>query len=274
MTKLSRTQIERALSKHGIDYSAPGFYDTPAFKAVEKEHPTFVMSYAEYVDSLTFPDDYLARARKSATEAAEFMHLALVKDGRRGACIDASGTLQRILEREGIWNYFVVGGLRVEFPASSRIPDIHFWPLVHPDNPAQTGHAWLRVPPFAVIDITLPIQEYSAKVAAYFGNYVITEESVPYEAEAGDLFENELVELLIKKNGHHPTLRNLPPSQIEFMTIFPAFEIQYRQLRLKYIPMRISAMDAGLEGMKNLCLSGKYPLELYKEFQKGKKTAI
>ncbi|SRR6266436_1293939 len=271
MAKLTRPQIEEGFRKHGIDYSKPGFYDTPEFQAVEKKHPAFLMSYAEYVDSLIFSEEYLVRTRKCATEAAEFMYSALVKDGRKGACMDASGTLQRILEREGIWNYFVDGGLRVQFPATSGIRDIYFWPLVHPENPAKTGHAWLRVPPFITIDITLPFQPYSAKIAPYFSGPVMAEKFVPYKAEAGDLFENELVDLLVQQHGVPPTLRNLPPEKREFMAVFPAFEIQYRELKLKYIPMRISAMDAPLEGMQNLCLSGKYPPELYEEFRKGKK---
>jgi len=229
------------------------------------------MSYAEYVDSLTFSDKYLAHAQECTAQAADFMYGQLVKDGRKGACIDASGTLQRILEREGIWNYFVGGGLRIKFPGPSGIQDSYFHPLVHPDNPAQTGHAWLRVPPFTVVDITLPRQEYSAKVAAYFSGPVLAKDSASYNPEAGDLFENRLVDLLVKKYGRRPTLRDLHARQIEFMTIFSAFEIQYCELKLGYIPTKISAMDAGLEGMKNLCLSGKYPHELYKEFQKRKK---
>src|SRR5882762_6732324 len=158
MVNLNSNEIEREFRKHGIDYSRPGFYDTAAFKAVEREHPAFLMAYAEYVDSLVFPEEYTTRAKYCATDAASFMFSELVKDGRKGACIDASGVLQRVLDREGVWNYVVEGALRVQFPDYSGIRDLHFWPLVHPDNPARTGHAWLRVPPFRVIDITLPVQ--------------------------------------------------------------------------------------------------------------------
>jgi len=270
MTEHSSKEIEGSFRRHGIDYSRPGFYDTPAFKAVEREHPAFLMSYAEYVDSLTFPEDYIARARQCVTEAAGFMFSELVRDGRRGACIDASGTLQRILDREGIWNYLVDGGVRVQFPNSSRIRDIHFWPLVHPDNPAKTGHAWLRVPPFRVVDITLPIQPYSTRVAQYFDSLVMAEEAVPYEPDAGDLFETELIEFLVAKHGRPPTMRNISPVMREFMKAFPAFAISYQQLRLMYIPMRISAIDGDLEEMRNLCLSGKYPVQLYEQFRDRK----
>ena len=112
MAKLTRTQIEEAFRKRGIDYSKPGFYDTPEFQAIEKKHSVFLMSYAEYVDSLTFSDEYLVHARTCATEAAEFMYSALVKDGRRGACIDASGKGmwrddEGVLHGPPIWELFM-----------------------------------------------------------------------------------------------------------------------------------------------------------------------
>ena len=152
--EMNKNELETMFDKLGIDYSRPGFYDTPEFKEVEEGALAFITSYAEYIDTLTFSPEYLGRARRRTSEAAEFMFAELVKDGRRGACIDASGVLQRILDRELIWNYMPDGGLRIQYPEESKIPDSYFWPIVHPDNPAQTGHAWLRVPPYVIVDIT------------------------------------------------------------------------------------------------------------------------
>jgi hypothetical protein len=266
MRKKSRRELEAGFEELGIDYSHPGFYDTTAFKAVEKKAPAFIHAYGEYVDSLEFNDEYKQRAQKLAMEAARFLFAELVKDGRKGACIDASGVLQRILDRDEVWSYLVGGGVRISFPSSSAIRDSYFWPLVHPDNPAKTGHAWLCVPPFKVLDITLPIQHYPAKTAAYFDGFVAAEEYSEYEAVAGDLYEDELVELVVQKTGKPPTLENLAPRTKQFMRTFTAFSIRYAELALKYIPMQITAIDSDLEGMRNLCLSGMYPLELYERF--------
>jgi hypothetical protein len=266
MAKKIREELETMFEKLGIDYSHAGFYDTPAFKAIEKKAPAFIEAYAKYVDSLDFDEGYKQRAQKCAMEAAEFLFKELIEDGRRGACIDASGVLQRILDRQKVWNYLVGGGVRISFPSSSAIRDSYFWPLVHPDNPAKTGHAWLCAPPFKVLDITLPIQPYPPKVAAYFNGFIAMEECSKYEAVAGDLYENELVELVIERTGKPPTLENLAPRQKQFMGTFPSFGVGYAELALKYIPMQISAIDSDLEEMRNLCLSGMYPLELYKKF--------
>jgi hypothetical protein len=55
------------------------------------------------------------------------------------------------------------------------------------------------------------------------------------------------------------------------MMLFPAFGIDQRDLRIKYVPTQISAIDADLEEMRNLCLSGMYPLQLYEKFAAHKK---
>lgn len=266
MPKKSREELEELFKRVGIDYSRPGFYDQPEFKAVEKKAPAFIEAYAEYVDCLHFDDEYVQRARTNAIAVAEFLFAELLRDGRKGACIDASGVMQRILDREGIWSYLVGGGVRIQYPDESGVPDSYFWPLVHPDNPAKTGHAWVTVPPFAVIDITLPVQAYPRQIARYFDGMVAGDASSPYKPVAGDLYENELVELVVQKTGKPPTLENLAPRQRKFMETFPAFGVDYRKLRLKYIPMQISAMDADLEEMRNLCLSGLYPADLYSKF--------
>lgn len=263
MTRKSRQELEELFAACGIDFSAPGFYDSPEFKEVEKERPAFIASYAEYIDTLEFPAGYVEMARTVTIEAADFLFRELVRDGRIGACIDASGALQRFLERQGVWSYLAGGGVRIHFPAASRVTGRFFWPLVDPENPAQTGHAWLCAPPFKVVDITLPVQGYPPDIAKHFGRFVAVERSVPAKVEAGDLYDNKLIEFHVRKHGSRPTLDDLAHPQREFMLDFPAFQVAYLELELKYIPMHISAMDGDLDAMRNLCLSGNYPTQLY-----------
>jgi hypothetical protein len=109
MPNMTKDELEAVFGRFGIDFSRPGFYDSPEFRANEENDPDFIATYAQYVDSLNFTDNYLKHARQRALAAAEFMFAEIGRDGKKGACIDASGVLQRILDREGIWNYLVAG---------------------------------------------------------------------------------------------------------------------------------------------------------------------
>jgi len=273
MTRKSKEELEAIFEKSGIDFAHPGFYNTPEFKAVEKKAPEFIMAYAEYIESHHFEDEYVQRARACVAEVASFMFAELLRDGRRGACIDASGVTQKILEREGIWSYLVCGGARIKFPDSSHIPDSFFRPIVHPDNPAKTGHAWLCVPPFKVVDITLPVQAYPPRALQYFDGMVIAEQFSSYEPSAGDLYENALVELVIRQSGKSPTLGDLATPVRRFMDTFPSFGVEYQQLRLKYIPTNTNALDGEIEELRNLRLSGIYPAELHNKLLRARELA-
>ena len=110
------------------------------------------------------------------------------------------------------------------------------------------------------------MQAYRPEIAKYYGPIVIAEDSAAYEAVVSDLFESEMVDLIVKEHGKPPTMENVHPEVREIMKVFPAFAVEYGQLRLNYIPTRITAMDSDLEDMRNLCLSGKYPSALYEDF--------
>lgn len=57
-------QLEAEFQRLGIDYREPGFYDTPAFLAVERMDPRFLSYYAEYVDRRTYTAEYMDRVRE------------------------------------------------------------------------------------------------------------------------------------------------------------------------------------------------------------------
>jgi hypothetical protein len=158
------------------------------------------------------------------------------------------------------------GATAVEFPEASRLRTQYFFPFVHPDNPAKTGHLWLRVPPFVVVDVSLAIQGWSRRQKPYIPAVVASEISAPAEVGIDDLIEGELMELLLVQ-GRVPTMRNLTPVQRSTMRKFPAFYVTAHDIRLKYVPTQVSAMDAPLENMRNLCLGGRYPAQLYAEFK-------
>ena len=113
-------ELEQLFRERGIDFANPGFYDGAAFQIGEREDPRFLEDYGEYVHVRPFDKEYLDRARAIILGLAEFLNAELVADGRTGACIDASGALMRMLEREGVWSCMVAGATTVSFPPRKR----------------------------------------------------------------------------------------------------------------------------------------------------------
>lgn len=262
------SELQQSFDVLGIDTTRPGFYDDPRFVEQERQNPRFLQRYAEFVNAIPFDEQYLAKARSTVRALADYLFEELKRDGRKGACIDVSGTAMRMLEKEGIWSYMAEGAAIIHFPESSHLRRRYFWPLMHPGNPAKTGHVWLSVPPFKVVDVSLPIQPYTPEEAKYLTRIVAAEKVGPAPATTiGDLMETELIEHFMRLHHRRPTLRDIAPALREFMAKFRPFQIMHDGCLLRYVPTSVSAMDSGLAGMKNLCLRGKYPADLYREFR-------
>jgi len=275
----TREELEREFGRLGIDFRNPGFCETPAFLEAEGRNPRLLFTYAQYIDTLTFTPEYLEHARRVVRDTGDFLHRELDADGRRGACVDISQTVQRFLEPQGIWVYMVAGGLRIQYPAASGVGTRWFWPLMHPRNRARTGavtgHAWVCAPPFKVIDLSFAIQPYSPNEQRYLNGYVLAEEceGPPEATTVNDLMDNEVRQELTLALGRLPNMTDLPrvaPDLRDFMADFPSCKITKDEVHLKYIPTRISAPDRPLEGMRNLELRGRYPAQLYEEFQRAR----
>jgi hypothetical protein len=264
-------ELQAMFAEMGIDPGHPGFYDQAAFMAAERRDASFIKTYAQYVEAMPLDEAYLGRARETARDIADFLFEELTLDGRNGACIDISGTAMRMLERKGIWSYMMDGALTIDFPQRSGMERRYFLPLVHPNNPAKTGHAWLRVPPFRVLDISLPLQKYRREEREYLREYVAAEIVEPTQRTTiRHLMEDEAIEYFVHFFRRLPNLNDLPriaPGLREFMAEFQSFELTHNECRLRYIPIHASAMDAPLERMRNLCLRGHFPADLYRTYQ-------
>ena len=262
----TREELEQLFRRHGISFDEPGFYDSPEFQRGEREDLRFLENYAEYIQAVQFDDEYLGRARRIIRKLAEFVANEVRADGRAGACIDASGAVMRMLEREGVWSCMIGGAAIVFYPPCSGLDTRYFWPFVHPDNPAKTRHLWLLAPPLKVLDVTLSAQNWSQRELKYIPQSIACEQWQPEDVQIGDLMENELVELFYHDHGRMPTMRDIHPEQLRTMQKFPAFSVAVNDTRIKYVPTMVSAMDGGLEDMRNLYLRGSYPAELYEHF--------
>lgn len=201
-------------------------------------------------------------------DVAAFLSAELARDGRLGACIDASAVALKFLEREEIWGYGAVGSLIVQFvnPAGRRRTLHHF---MYPANPARAGHAWLCVPPFDVVDLTVQAQsgftdEERGRLTPIIAEAVPTEEVLDID----ELAEPELLEMFRAERGRAGRLRDFVGAALrEFWERSPARIVITPSARLKYIECGISAGDGlPLEDMRNLMLCGRGPGERHAEF--------
>lgn len=272
----TREQLENTFRQLGIDFTKPGFCDSPEFQAVERNDPVFLKSYAEYVQKLELSPEYLDHARIVVRDTAEFLYNQLVADGRKGACVDISGVVLRFLERQNIWCHVVCGGVRVEFPPESGIRTRRFYPLMHRDNNAFTGHAWIYAPPFKIVDVSISLQPYAEREKPYFHGYTLTERWEDPTTPIGvrDLLEKELLEDHVRRFRRMPTMNDISPNQRQFLKEFPPHRLVKDGLSFTYIPVKISAPLEPLEQMLHPMLSGRRPIQVLEEFQRREGAAV
>ncbi|MFY0519372.1 hypothetical protein ACOMCU_16315 [Lysinibacillus sp. UGB7] len=259
-------EIIQDFSNNNIDTTQVGFYDTPEFISIENNNPSYLQNYAKFVQLQRYDETYLNMVREKVPFIAEILYKELEKDGRLGACIDVSMTLSRILEKEGIWNHMVCGSLNIDYPKKSKLPRGHFWScdISYTNQPIMAAHAWLFVPPFYVVDLTVKMQQYTLEQVKYLPNFVVSEKTKQYVPKAEDLI-NTIVVRDYKQRGFNDILSKLIPNFKSFNSIFPAVSTKYSETTLHYIPTSISAPDAPFEQAINLKLNGKYGNEIYKE---------
>lgn len=218
-----------------VDTSRPGFHAEKAFlRAEERIGRTLLIEYATYVDAHTraLGAGYLQYARERVRETAAFLLERLLADGRPGACVDMSIILGAFLERQGVWNYAVRGEVEIVFSPALQLPPFIMRSTDVPGHGLAPGHVWLCAPPFGIVDLTLTLQAY--------------------------------------ENGEE---RHLPPSVLESnpLVVPSGWRIARDGVQIEYQPTGITTLGTPLEEATGLCLSGKYPLELWTEFQREKR---
>lgn len=267
-------QLEAEFERLGINYQEPGFYDTPAFLAVEQMNPQFLSYYAEYVDRRTLTAEYVNRVRELVPRLAQFVFERLRSDGRLGACVDISGMLCRMLDLEGVWAYSVGGGVTVRFPGRTRLDPSHFGMLggtsSTPGAESAAGHMWIRVPPYQVLDITLAAQPMPPERALHLTDIVLAERSRPKTATVEQLVDQDLIEQVYRARGRRPTIRDVVrdlPHLVPFMQRFPAFSVNHGEVAIDYAPVKIYAVEEPLAGMTHPILNGVGPQQMYQAFR-------
>lgn len=277
MPGFSQNDFEEFFREARIDCSKPGFYDEPTFIEIEKGNPSFLEMYADYIDSMTFSSDYLRKAKSITLEVVEFVYEKLSKDGLKGACLDVCGIISRLLEKEGIWNYVIKGGLTIGFDRNTGLATTYCTPIMTHDNPAVLGHAWVVAPPFRVVDVAFSYQHYTCGEEKYLRGYIAEENVERATLQVKDLIDMDAMKLHVKQYGRLPTMQDIKmlfPALFSRIEKYGIFGVKLPQARLKYVSCAVSFCEAPLEEVANIKLLGKSPIELYKEFLVTKRNGL
>jgi len=171
-----------------------------------------------------------------------------------------------MLEEERIWAYAVGGGVTVTFPRASRLSQSHLAPIAQ--TKIAAGHMWVCVPPFRVVDITLPIQGWSAAKEAYFEGFVIQESSMAATPTVYEILDVDLIAEFQLLNGRLPQMKDIETMAAHIfpmMERFPAFQVKQWRLLVKYVPVNFRASDEHLKDLEVPILNGKRPEEIYQQ---------
>jgi hypothetical protein len=261
----SYDELCRLFSDLGISIDAPGFYDDPAFVAIERENPKLLEAYGAFVKARPLDDGYVLRVRQIVNIVSPVLHKELVLDGRIGACIDLSMVLSRILENEGVWNYMVMGALTIEYPKSSGYDNSYLWPI--DVSNAKTGHSWVCVPPYPVIDLTIHQQPFKGTRQRYIPDFILTDSCESVNPSIFDICSPDVLEQLYKEGYpiEDETLFKIKPHLKDFFRSFPSTLVNCNATIFRYIPCAISASDAPLKEITSLKLRGKTGYEIYQD---------
>jgi hypothetical protein len=266
-------EIRRELASLGVGVDRPDFLNNPRLIAYVGEVPTILNNYARYVNCRQYSESYLRYAEHVVRTVAEVIYEELVREGRRGACIDASGVMSQILESEGVWSYQASGSMTMTFPTESGIPNLYNYSYNVTDLNFSAGHSWLVAPPFAVVDVTIGLQAHEAvdeRVNAYLPSYIMQKEVSSADFDVTDISSPAY---LAAAAAHGVSLRELRAGLREnfreFSSVFPTTSlVTDRGVEVKYIPLGINNMDGTLEENRSLCLSGNFGATIYEELVK------
>ncbi|KAA0141022.1 hypothetical protein FYZ48_07045 [Gimesia chilikensis] len=264
----SIADVEAELTAFEIPIDEVEFYNHQSFITAEQHNPFLLETYCEYVASQKYSQEYLERSRRVVPLVADYLYGELKQDGKLGACLDFVQSAMKIYERLGIWCSTMAGSLTIEFdPATKQQPRYwaHFFDA--PEGSNAAGHAWLMVPPFHVIDMTIGLQQNTADIQQYLPEFVLEETVGPVAGVAlEDILDQDLMTQARMARSPVPTihqLMKLHPNIARMLTKFPPFSVKCEQATLKYFPCRTGALIEKFEDVKTHCFSGQTVPELF-----------
>lgn len=262
----SLSELTAEFEAMGLSLAQPGFYDEPAFRAAEDRDPELLFSYGRFVARREYSNPYLEKARREIPFIAQQFHAALSAQGTLGACVNASMALSRILDQEGFWNFCEVGGVHIEYPASSGLKATTFQQVGA--GPMTSGHGWIHAPPFRVVDITLRQQPYAGAEAQFIPSIVLAKSSPAVSADPSDVITpSSCYELSQQGIAPRAMLERVHGTWREFTRCFPPTLVEHEGTKIKYVPFKISVSDKPLSQITNQTYQGRYPSQVYQDMQ-------
>jgi hypothetical protein len=246
-------ELAALFARHGIDTTAPGFFDLPAFLAAEKRSPSFLNNYGEFVARRPYTDTETARAREIVPIVTELVCTEVEDTGRLGMCVNASQLLQRSLDRLGVWNYSVIGAVAASVAVRGGRIERHFWVVDDKDTPdSQVGHVWNIAPTFPLVDATFALQGWPNEIRAAAPRFVVLDSVTPAVATADDMVAPHY-----QAEYQRYMRRPIPPKHfngterdyIAFAKRFPGFAAEIGDITARYFPTGVRAPDTPIEEM-------------------------
>lgn len=263
---LSLTEIKEIFDEKGIPFDKPGFCDHPNFAKVEEKDPEFLNIYARFVSLISDNKKYKKFARSIIDSSSVLFLRAIKRNGRLGACIDASCTFSKMLDQLGIWNFVVKGAFTLQYQNKPHLPPIYFWPL-DTNTKAAAGHVWIYAPPYYILDLTITLQPYdSPEYLESIPDYIKEEFGLPYQPKVNDLCSPEIKRYWLR-NGFCPSsIEELYLSgalQKDFLKAFPARRINFGKAHGSFIPVATGGYNCSLEEIKTISFEGLQASEFF-----------
>jgi hypothetical protein len=260
-------QLQGQFESAGIDTSAPGFQDDQRFLALERANPRLMENYAEFVETRSYSNEYLERARRQIMIIARAFGDSVARDGRLGACIDASGYLARMLDHIGVWNYVARSTLTLEFGESTGLGVSYFTSIDIGDRPIVAPHEMVVAPPFVVVDVTARQQPYSGNHRKYVPALILADQYVPNQWQIEDIVSAEMIHLAkVSRRTPHSLIS---AANKEIMTKLPARVVQHDNVKMKYVPLAVGGFTEQLADVgtspRSYKFEGRTPLEIFTE---------
>jgi hypothetical protein len=266
MTLVDFPSVEKEFESAGIPMDRPGFYDHAAFLKREYSDPSYLDNYATFVMTRPLDEEYRKFAAAEVERASQFVSLVVKERARKGACVDASSLLLRLLEHSGVWCYCTKGATTISyFNCAEGIPSSHYWNFDTNPNIAA-GHVWVCAPPYHVVDTTIRFQPYENGEEKFLPSLVLGVGDEPAEVEAGDLISPMTSNLCFQEPPSLKRLERYQPGILKKIEHFRPVTIRFESCVIKYVTCAVAVPDVPIEQMCDGIKCGSTPLELLKEY--------
>lgn len=261
MSAVRRGELLSRFERLGIDPSMPGFFDDPKFLVEERRDRRFLETYTEWVIHRERTPAYDKHVRDVMAKLSPIISARLDRHQWFGGCIAVTGMVTRMLDRLGVWNVTMRGSVALR---TSDGGSRHFRIVDENEgHGSETGHYWLVVPPYDIVDLTLHHQRWVAgdeRYQAIAPKIVLAERTDVIQPQADDVIAPSML-----RSGLAPEIHRHLPDQKRFGAIVPARRVALNGLELRYVASGATAPDTPLEGINSEGRAGVPAIQVWKE---------